>query len=138
MNLIKPITVGEWVSTDDSCFQYVKKISETEYSLIELACYGRDEVQKYEVYEDTIDLQDYFNGKTDELLMVLSGFGYESLEVVRMHYGDEANQVMAECLFEYYGSHEANQIFIGVECEAIVAIMDFISEKGQEKQNDSE
>ncbi|MDR0287179.1 MAG: hypothetical protein LBI03_05680, partial [Clostridiales bacterium] len=71
---------NEWKLTDDSCLQYVKQNSDTEFSLIEMALCSHMTLQKYEVYEDTIDVQDYFDTKMDELLIILKTFTYESLD----------------------------------------------------------
>jgi len=122
-------TIGYWFLTDDSCFQYVKKNSETEYSLIELAVYGLDEEdekeQKYEVYEDTIDVQKYFDSM-DELKTILNTFGYKDLKAVQNEYGDSTNQIIAECIFEYHGRCQANPIGIGTIHEAIGKLMGFL------------
>jgi len=83
-------------------------------------------LQKYEVYEDTINVQDYFDGMMDELTSILNSFGYESVEAVQAEYGDDANQIIAECIFEHYGSHQANQLMIGTRSEAERAILDFV------------
>ena len=112
--------------TDDSCLQYVRKNGPVEFSLIELALCAPMILQKYEVYEDTINVQDYFDTMMDELTSILNSFGYESLEAVREEYGDDSNQIIAECIFEHYGSHQANQLMTGTREEAEQTILDFV------------
>lgn len=117
----------KWILTDDSCLQHVRQNGSTEFSLIELKLLVPMILQDYEVYEDTINVQDYFDRMMDELLMILSQFGYKSLEEVRAEYGEGANQIIAECIFEHYGSHQANQVMTGKRSEAEEAIRNFIA-----------
>ena len=117
----------DWILTDDSCLQHVRQNGPDEFSLIELKLCLPMILQMYEVYEDTINMQDYFNDMADELLMILGFFGYKSIEEVRNEYGESANQIMAECVFEHYGSFQANRLMAGTREEAEKAIRDFIA-----------
>lgn len=121
--------INSWILTDDDSCQYVRKNSNTEYSLIEMGLISR-EPDLYEVYTDTIDIQDYFDSMESELINIIDGFGYKSIEHVQRHYGDEANQVMCECIFEHYGSFQANERFRGTENECIQFIEKFVQSVG--------
>lgn len=113
---LKPSVVdeSEWIMTDDDSMQHVKRLSETKFKLVEFALTSRDP-DSYEVYTDTLDMNDYLTGMKDELEAILKGFGYDSIESVREAYGEEALQVMAECVFEHYGSFQAHKIYVGTE-----------------------
>ena len=117
---------AQWVLSDDSCCQYIRKNSETLFSLIELKlcipmCAG-----KYEVYEDTIDVQVFFDGMKDELDKILRKFGYKNRDDVKSRHMDIANMIIAKCIFEHYGSNRANQLIIGTREEAEKTIKEFI------------
>jgi len=115
----------KWILTDDDCLQHVCQESDTKFHLIELAQYGPN-TKRYEVYEDTIDVRDYLDNMTDETISILGYFGYKGLEDVREKYGEAANKIIAECIFEHYGSRHANQLMTGTRAKAEQAIFDFI------------
>ena len=73
-------------------------------------------------YLSQFDISDYFELLEDELTGILNGFGYPGIEDVKKEYGSEANQVMAECVFEHYGSFQANKRFEGSmnDCESFI------------------
>jgi hypothetical protein len=67
--------------------QWVKKITDTRFEV-------------YEQHSDTlndIDLEDFTTGA---ILSAIRTFGYENLQTVKDIYGDNANQIIAECLSE--------------------------------------
>ncbi len=108
--------------------QYVQKISETEYRLIEMSL-SNPETGSHMVYTDYIDLNDYLDsfGNADNTLMsILDGFGYTGAEEVRRIYGVEANQVMCECVFEMISSHEGSILFTGSEADCSRFITDYV------------
>lgn len=87
--------MSEWILTDDDCCQYVKKLDDTVFKLIQISSFGYD--GKSTVYAETIDLDDY---DEDDILKTIQGYGYDSVDNVIAHYDDYANQVIAEYLFE--------------------------------------
>lgn len=106
---------GNWVLTDDDSYQWVRRDSETMYSLIEMsrATPAGHPQERFEVFKDTLDMQIYFDSMSDELTQILDGFGYKGVDAVKGQYGCAANQVMAECVFEHYGSFQAESLFEG-------------------------
>lgn len=108
----KPEYPGGWVLTDDSCMQYVRRHGALEFELIEYSKVSQDGPM-YEVYKDYVDLSDYEQAEIED---ILKSFGYENIEAVYASYPtrNEANQVIAECIFEHYGSFHAEQL-----CEAV-------------------
>ena len=103
---------GGWMLTDDSCMQYVRRHGPLEFELIEYSMVSQDG-PLYEVYTDRVHLPDYDQLEVED---ILNGFGYGSVEEVYALYPsrDEANQVIAESIFEHYGSFHAKQL-----CEAV-------------------
>lgn len=106
---------GNWFLVDDDSYQWVKQCSETEYSLVEMSRVtpSGNSQELFEVYMDTLDMQDYFDSMSDELTQILDGFGYTGVDAVKGQYGNKANQVMAECIFEHYGSFQATSLCKG-------------------------
>lgn len=115
----------EWVCTDSDSCQYVKALDDlpNHFRLIEIGLVNPDTAQ-YEVYTDDVCVNDYFNDQelVDELENILRGFGYSSISEAVRNYGDSAPQVIAECIFEHYGSFQAESVFIGreEECRSFV------------------
>lgn len=87
--------MDEWILTDDDCSQYLKKLDNAIFKLIQISSIGYDD--KKAVYKETIDLEDF---DEDTILESLNRFGYSSVEDVVNQYGDASNQIIAECLFE--------------------------------------
>lgn len=114
-------TINNWICTDPDCSQYVKPLSQTQFQLIEMGLCSINP-EKHEVYEDTIDIDDYIyhNGEDGrkELENILNTYGYFYFYPIKDHisicskYKEQAYQVMAECIFEYYGSFQASQLII--------------------------
>ena len=69
---------------------------------------------QFGVVHTVIDLDDYSD---DEIIDYITGFGYDTRECVAEQYGEQANQVIVECIFECL---EDDFVFIGTEtdCEA--------------------
>lgn len=128
---------SKWKCVDDDRMQHVRRLdcyNGSTFQLIEMGRYGRDE---FEVYADIICINDYLYGEMhDELTMILGGFGYgvtglekdSAIKDVEVTYGDEAKQVMAECIFEWYGSFQAETCFVGTEEECIAFIEKYVAE----------
>jgi hypothetical protein len=127
LSFLKAMILSYSSLIDDESFQHVKKIKDTEdtrdtFSLMELSLIN-PETEEYEVYEDTICVDEYLQTKRDELERIVTT-GYKNIDDVINKYGNAAAQVMAELIFEYYGGFHANHIFAGSEDEC----RDFIKE----------
>ena len=99
--------IDSWICTDPDCMQYCKKINKTEYEFIQAvwldtcgddkrAENAKDKSDNYTVCTGYIDLnlysEDYKEGS-------ISSYGY-TMDLVKEIYGNDANQIIAECLFE--------------------------------------
>lgn len=73
-----------WICTDSDTDQWVKKISETKFEVLE-----NGSIQE-------IDLSEYTD---EEILSYISSYGYD-LDSVKEIYGMSANQIIAECIAE--------------------------------------
>lgn len=117
--------INAWVLTDDNSCQYVKKINEDEFQLIEMSLVNPD-TKEYIVYTDEIDVDAYLEQNRGEVGEILYSFGYgwpkegevefdsveDSINEVINKYSN-ASQIIAECIFEYYSSFQAHTIFKG-------------------------
>lgn len=110
----------EWILTDDDSYQHVRIIDSDTFELIEL-CIITHEPDLYEVYTDTIRLSYY---PEEEINLIIAGFGYSSIQHVNNEYGDKANQVIAECIFEHYGSFFIDPLVKEITYEAARAFID--------------
>lgn len=119
--------INNWSLIDDDSFQYVKFISEDNYSLIEMCLINPDNMT-YEVYTNEIDVNGYLECNRGEVIGILNAFGYEDIDDL-IDKAEDASQIIAECIFEYYGSFEANRIFIGSEGECRSFISKYIKEQ---------
>ena len=131
--------INNWVCVDaDSC-QYVKCSFKSEeggeynhYKLIQMDLINPD-TQEYEVYFDTICVEDYLDSMRGELSLILSSYGYGDSEedcteiIKRMmeEYEDDVFQVVCECIFEWYGSFQAEVLFTGSEQDCIKFIENY-------------
>ena len=85
------------------------------------------DTQEYEVFFDELCVDDYLDSMRNELSMILSSDGYgddeedcaEIIERMMKEYGDGVFQVVCECIFEYYGSFQAEVLFTGSEQDCI-------------------
>lgn len=83
--------MSKFIKTDD--FQWAQKIDENTFRLIQVTeCLGTYDISEGVVPVDTLD--------QDEIREALHPFGYRDMEQVREEYGDTANQILAECVFE--------------------------------------
>ena len=131
--------INNWVCVDaDSC-QYVKCSFKSEeggeynhYKLIQMDLINPD-IQEYEVYFDTLCVEDYFDSMRTELSLILSSYGYgdseedctEIIERMMKEYEDDVFQVVCECIFEWYGSFQAEVLFTGSEQDCIKFIENY-------------
>ena len=108
-----------YTCTDPDCAQYMAKVTDTRYSYIEY----REWFGNYIVCHAVVDLQDY---TLDEICTYCSSY-YASLEQMVADYGFRgALQIMAECIFEYYGAFQAYTLFKGNEKECREFIENYI------------
>ena len=131
--------INNWVCVDADSFQYVKcsfKSNEggeyNHYKLIQMDLINPD-TKEYEVYFNALCVEDYLDSMRSELSMILSSYGYgedeedyaEIIERMMEEYGDDVFQVVCECIFEYYGSFQAEVLFAGSEQECIKFIENY-------------
>ena len=86
--------MNEWILTDDDCCQYVKQLDKTVFKLIEVSVLEYNDESA--VYVETIDIDDFDEDSIQEVIKCY----YENIQEVKKIYGDSANQIIAECLFE--------------------------------------
>ena len=98
-----PATVGPWFLTDDSCAQYCRKVSDTEYEFVQLQWVDMlpHEDSDYCVTNSTVDV-----GSMDivDVENAIYGF-YDSIQALVASYGKDMSiadycQIIAECAFE--------------------------------------
>lgn len=117
-----------WVCGDPDSAQYLTKYKSipTCWECVEMRGPHPGIGDKYGVVHMVIDLNDY---SEEEVLDYIRGYGYDSRENVVEQYGDQAEQVIVECIFECLAD---DFVFTGseAECEAYI---DKIIGKGKEK-----
>lgn len=108
---------NNWFCTDSDCLQHCKKDSNTAFNFIQAVwldtCDGdprainaKDDSDNYAVCIGYIDLDLY---PDEDKECSLASYGY-TLETVFKIYGDDANQIIAECLFEDNCLYDGNSI----------------------------
>lgn len=89
-------TLSKWVLTDKNRCQYLKKISEKKYELIELSeCSGKN--VNFIVYQDIIDLDNY---SKDEIESFIKSCCCCSIENFHAYHKDKSNRFLAKMFFE--------------------------------------
>ena len=135
--------INNWVCVDADSYQYVKCSFKSEeggeynhYKLIQMDLINPD-TQEYEVFFDELCVDDYLDSMRSELLMILSSYGYgdddkeeyedcaEIIERMIKYYGEDTFQIICECIFEYYGSFQAEVLFTGSEQDCIKFIENY-------------
>ena len=98
-----PATVGPWFLTDDSCAQYCRKITDTEYEFVQLQLMDMlpREDSDYCVTNSTVNVGSM---DLDEIETAICGF-YDSVRAMVESYGKDMSvtdycQIIAECAFE--------------------------------------
>ena len=98
-----PATVGQWFLTDDSCAQYCRKITDTEYEFVQLQWMDMlpREDSDYCVTNSTVNV-----GSMDlyDIETAICSF-YDSVRAMVEFYGKDMSvadycQIIAECAFE--------------------------------------
>lgn len=113
-----------WMLTDDDSSQYVKNEGNNVFSLIEMSMIN-PETGEYKVYYDTLDINEYWHTMRLEMEDIISGFGYTPESITKI-YGDERDQIIAECIFEHYGDFQACELFTGTREDCRNAIKQYI------------
>lgn len=113
-----------WILTDDDSSQYVKNEGNNVFSLIEMSLIN-PETGEYKVYYDTLDINEYWHTMRLEMEGIISGFGYTPESITKI-YGDERDQIIAECIFEHYGDFQACELFTGTKEDCRNAIKQYI------------
>ena len=124
--IVNDIEEPKWVLTDDDSQQYVKRTSKFEFDLIEMSLIRHDP-DRFEVYSTNIDVAEWFDDdhRTD-LEIIIGAYSYNSIDEMKKQYGEKYLQVIAECVFEYYGSLMADKLFEGSEEECEEYIKKFV------------
>ena len=98
-----PATVGPWFLTDDSCAQYCRKITDTEYEFVQLQLMDMlpREDSDYCVTNSTVNVGSM---DLDDIETAICGF-YDSVQAMVESYGKDMSvtdycQIIAECAFE--------------------------------------
>lgn len=100
-----------WTLTDDETFQHIRFLGDRRYECI-------DSGEKLNglcfVCRRTINLNDYeMDGSFFE--EYLQPYDYASLESLRAEYGDAADQIIAECIFETEMWEQDESVYAGTE-----------------------
>ena len=132
-------SINNWEITDSQLMQYVKCSFKSDeggeynhYKLIQMDLINPD-TKEYEVYFDALCVEDYLDSMRGELSIILSSYGYgdseedctEIIERMMEEYEDDVFQVVCECIFEYYGSLQAEVLFTGSEQDCIKFIENY-------------
>ena len=121
----------EWVCTDSDSSQYCKINSDGIYNFIEKVwldiCKGDPSYpdKKYTVKTALVDLNDYTDHEKE---CNICGY-YDSIESLREIYGDDSDQIIAECIFEEMTDGSASTTEMMTEKEADDYIQKYISER---------
>lgn len=111
-------SINSWILTDDDSYQHVKEVGEDKFKLIEMSLIN-PEIEEYIVYTDEVDVDAYLEMERGALIEILEGYydagGEEDVIQFVMNHIDSPSQIMAECIFEYYGDFYAQNLFKGPE-----------------------
>lgn len=126
---------NNWFCTDPDCMQFCRKVNETEFEFIQVvwldtcgddpvAENAKDESDNYAVCTGYIDLDCY---SLNDIECSIYSYGY-TLETIKEIYGEDVNQIIAECLFEddyLYDNHSIAGVISWDDAEKI--IQDYIN-----------
>lgn len=114
-----------WLCIDPDSSQHVFQHTKTCFSLIEMALINPD-TKEFEVYAGEVDVDAYAKKAPAALLSILDAYGYEGIAYVQRKYPDNPEMVIAECIFEYWGSTRFHQIFTGSKAACCAFIQRYI------------
>lgn len=100
-----------WIKTDD--MQFVKKINKNEFDIVNIL----KVLDKYRVYRQTINVEDYMEDK-DFLLTVVRSYGYKGIQELHFEHEEKFEQILAEMISETL-LWECDPILIGEDKEDI-------------------
>ena len=104
-----PERTDVWICTDDSSLQHVRKIGGGRYEFLDSA---RLSDNTGFVCRRSIDLTDY-KMDNDFNYVYLKPYGYDSSDDVQRLYGDDSDQIIAECIAETEMIERHNIVFCG-------------------------
>lgn len=108
---------GKFELTDNDCLQYVMALNEKDFICIQMDEIPLEEDNSsYIVRLQEISLEDYESEGSGSIEDYITGY-YESVDAVFQQYGDEANQIIAECIFEQQSESDAD-FAVSVNSEA--------------------
>lgn len=120
--------MGLWKLTDDATFQHVREVKDSFTAVFELIdiCAVSSDMSVCVVSHDIVNALTLLNGtkkQKAELCCVLEAFGYKNTKELRKIYGAHMYQIIAECLFEYYGPSLSDVSFTGTfdQCQQFIA-----------------
>lgn len=119
-----------WFLNDDSCLQYCRCAAQDTFELIEMGECPEGSKNSHYYHRGTVNVKVRLEDDKEDVLNILNSFGYQSLGEVQTLYGEDANQIIAECIFESEGAvngggHECKFFSSENACiEAIKAIVE--------------
>ena len=140
--------INGWILTDDDNLQYIKKESIYEFECIQMAPYPTDDLisdededkEYYQVCQANIDIMYYIKCRTKDFINTLASYDYcdwpddenyltredgiKVLNAMYEEYGEQAYQLIAECLFEDIPFYDI-RIYKGVEEKCIAFIENY-------------
>jgi len=123
-NCYSPADETQWVLTAGDSMQHVRKIRDYAYELVEMA--ATSDENKFLVFTDVINVNHFVAQDDDLVESALNYFGYTGIKEIIELYGDKANQIIAECIFEYKGIYSANHLFTGTEDQCVSFIKNYV------------
>lgn len=85
---------NNWICSDSDCYQYVRKIEDGTFELIELRLNG------HHVARGTVNVKAYMTENKEQFEAILYSFGYDNMQFFEKQCGDHTMQIAAECIFE--------------------------------------
>ncbi len=120
--------MNEWFCTDPDCFQYCKQVGKREFQFIKMVwldmCRGDKGYpdKNYTVKSAYVDLDDY---SKKDIECHICGY-YSNLDDLYLEYGEDSDQIIAECIFEEMCSGLAITYGMMTEDEAKMFIKNYI------------
>lgn len=107
-----------WILTDGDTGQHVRPLGDRRFECIDM---GMKHSGTCYVSRRTIDLNDY-DLDEDFCATYLKSYSYDSVQDVQEQYGDAADQIMVECIFETEMWEQDNIVYASTEdaCRAYI------------------
>ncbi len=113
-----------WILTDSDTGQHVRPLGDRRFECIDM---GMKQNGTCYVSRRTIDLSDYELDE-DFCKTYLKPYDYDSVQDVQAQYGDAADQIMVECIFETEIWEQDNIVYASTEDACRVYIQAVVSE----------